>query len=109
MADKKDKTVMVEMTEEQKNEFVNFKASQKPKEAAVPEPLESIFLKFEHTRNGIKHGPGQTTEIPAGLASSLLAADQEALKARLREHESHEGIAEILGYGQSRRVKGALR
>ncbi len=98
MAKEKD-TVVVEMTESQKNKVVDFLASEEKA------PDRSMFLNFQHERNNKKYGPGRTL-VPGVLAGALEAADNQAMLFLLKQNQSSDTMIEILGRGLTRVVKG---
>lgn len=98
---KKEETVTVEMTKEQKEKVVALLA--KDKEKSEPVPQETIYLRFEHSRNNVKYSG--TVTVPADLASSLAVADQKAFESRIRENQGGDHLVEIMGRGVTKVIR----
>jgi len=95
----KENLVAIEMTKDQRDEYVKFLAAKKkekaPKEA---EPLMNIDLRFEHIRTNQmgtrRFGPGPIDGVPESLAWTLVAQDQKMYEARLRELTNNGNLSE---------------
>jgi hypothetical protein len=96
----KDEKVSVEMSKEQKEKVVAVLAKEENKKKTV-----KVQLYAAHNRNGVAYGPGFAVEVPAEIAGSLIAADHNAVMARLKENQSSDKLIEIIGRGISRTVR----
>lgn len=92
-----DKKVSVEMTEKQKEKFVE---SQAAAEVAAEVRLADVDLRFYHRINGTQYGPGKV-RVEAGIGAALMEADQRAYHARLAESQEKSNMIHVFGRGVS--------
>lgn len=99
--------VRVEMTPEEKDEFVAMKAAQKEKEEAekTKDELVEVELAFDHQINGEKFLGGKRIQVKRAIAATLVAHDRQAVNSRLRENVEDKKFVEILGRGMSKPVR----
>lgn len=95
---KKEKTVNVEMTEAEMEQFV----AQKAKEAVSPPPKEiEVTLLYEHSINGQKYFKGKQ-KIREDHANLFLAQEASLVRQMVKNHESNDNLIQIIGAGLTR-------
>lgn len=104
--DKKEKLVSLEMTEEQKAEFVKFmaqKSAEKPSEPKTDSRPATITLQHKHWINGQEFAPGTHT-LPEWLANLLAVHDNRATLAELKINQTSERMIKLASVGPSQAV-----
>lgn len=92
--------VSVEMTEEQKAQFVKFMASKKDEPKVEEVQLYTMNLLYQHNINGKKYGPGPTT-IPAYHVDLIQHQELNKKGAEISLNTSSNRMFKILDSGQS--------
>ncbi len=99
------KKVAVEMTETQRDDFIESQAKKIVAEESKPvvENKMRVHLKFGHRINGDLYGPGVVI-LGEALANQLAYQDEQALQSRIQESQGGRHLVEILGNGKTRAV-----
>lgn len=101
MSKKEEKLVAIEMTEQQKKDFVAFQLKQeKQKEDEESNTgFVEINLFTKHSFGRRTYGPGKS-KIPAGLAGQIVYQDQRAMGREISLNTSNKKLVQILQSGQ---------
>ncbi len=101
------KLVAVEMTEEQKEKFVDFMAAEEeakevvPAKPAAPTKFFQIDLSTGHNINGVPYGPGKT-RVPEHLVGLLLDQENKHKQGEIRlQHPAGKSIQLQTLFGQA--------
>lgn len=96
-----DELVSVEMTEEQKEEFIAFqlqKEKENTREAqdkASNEGFMTVNLFAKHSFGRYSYGPG-TAKVPNGLAGQILYQDQKAQGREIALNTTNKRLVEVM-------------
>lgn len=99
----KEDLVSVEMTEEQKEEVVDYLAK-KQEEQDQKKDRYQLFLNYQHNINGVKYGPGLAT-VPANLVGKLQHQELLVNKREARLLISRSKTVQVFGQGVYKPVK----
>lgn len=109
-------TVQVEMTEKEKEEFVQFKLDQekKVKEEEVKTQLDDemkkiirMTLNYSHRINDTTYGPG-SVGVPRYHVGLLLSQEHNKMMADLKTMQAGNHLMEIIGRGVTKVVQDEM-
>lgn len=92
--------VSVEMTPEQRDEFVRFMAEKKGEIKEAEEPVYVMDLSYEHNINGNKFGPG-LAHIPFSMVATIQRGELRSMRREISLHTSSKRLYKVLQSGQA--------
>lgn len=98
------KTVNVEMTEAEKDQFIKYKLELDKIENPTPQEKIAVTLQFEHIVNNEPYGPGEVV-VGKSLATYLFAQDEKKWKANIAVTQENKRIVEMFIGGQRSRIR----
>ena len=98
------KTVTVEMTEAEKEQFIKYKIELDKIEKPVEQEKSAVTLQFEHIVNNEPYGPGEVI-VGKGLATYLFAQDEKKWRSNIAVTQENKKVVEMFMGGQRARIR----